>query len=49
MKLLVKLAVKFVISTSEVKLAHHFAVRRNFTHAVNFTYIVNFTCPLGQT
>ena len=41
--------VKFVLRTSEVKFAHHFAVRRNFTHEVNFTYEVNFTCPNGQT
>ena len=27
----------------------HFAVRRNFTHAVNFTAEGNFTCPQGQT
>ena len=41
--------VKFVLRTSEVKFAHHFAVRRNFTHEVNFTIEDNFTCPQGQT
>ena len=41
--------VKFVLRTSEVKFAHHFAVRRNFTHEVNFTIEDNFTCPNGQT
>ena len=39
---------KFVLHTSEVKLAHHFAVRRNFTHGVNFTIKDNFTCPKGK-
>ena len=33
---------------SEVKFAHHFAVRRNFTHEVNFTIEDNFTCPKGK-
>ena len=33
---------------SEVKFAHHFAVRRNFTHEVNFTIRDNFTCPKGK-
>ena len=41
-------AVKFVLCTSEVKFAHHFAVRRNFTHEVNFTIEDNFTCPKGK-
>ena len=36
------ISVKFVLCTSEVKFAHHFAVRRNFTHEVNFT------CPKGK-
>ena len=39
---------KFVLRTSEVKFAHHFAVRRNFTHEVNFTIEDNFTCPKGK-
>ena len=39
---------KFVLRTSEVKFAHHFAVRRNFTHKVNFTIEDNFTCPKGK-
>ena len=39
---------KFVLRTSEVKLAHHFAVRRNFTHEVNFTIEDNFTCLKGK-
>ena len=42
-------AVKFVLRTSEVKFALHFAFRRNFTIEDNFTYVVNFTCPQGQT
>ena len=33
---------------SEVKFAHHFAIRRNFTHEVNFTIEDNFTCPKGK-
>ena len=33
------------LTRSEVKLAHHFAIRRNFTHKVNFTILDNFTCP----
>ena len=33
---------------SEVKFAHNFAVRRNFTHEVNFTIGDNFTCPKGK-
>ena len=41
-------AVKFMPCTSEVKFAHHFAVRRNFTHKVNFTIEDNFTCPKGK-
>ena len=41
-------AVKFVLRTSEVKFAHHFAIRRNFTHEVNFTIEDNFTCPKGK-
>ena len=41
-------AVKFVLCTSEVKFAPHFAVRRNFTHEVNFTIGDNFTCPKGK-
>ena len=40
--------VKFVLRTSEVKFAHHFAVRRNFAHKVNFTIEDNFTCPKGK-
>ena len=39
---------KFVLRTSEVKFAHHFAVRRNFIHKVNFTIEDNFTCPKGK-
>ena len=39
---------KFVLCTSEVKFAHNFAVRRNFTHEVNFTIEDNFTCPKGK-
>ena len=39
---------KFVLRTSEVKFAHHFAVRRNFTHKVNFTIEDNFTCREGK-
>ena len=39
---------KFVLRTSEVKFAHNFAVRRNFTHEVNFTIEDNFTCPKGK-
>ncbi|MBQ2876274.1 MAG: hypothetical protein IJE25_04640 [Clostridia bacterium] len=39
---------KFVLCSSEVKFAHHFAVRRNFTHEVNFTIRDNFTCPKGK-
>ena len=39
---------KFVLHTSEVKFAHYFAVRRNFTHEVNFTIEDNFTCPKGK-
>ena len=37
-----------MLRTSEVKFAHHFAVRRNFTHKVNFTIEDNFTCPKGK-
>ena len=39
---------KFVLRTSEVKFALHFAVRRNFTHKVNLTIEDNFTCPKGK-
>ena len=34
-----------MLCISEVKFAHNFAVRRNFTHEVNFTIEDNFTCP----
>ncbi|MBR2986420.1 MAG: hypothetical protein IKC63_00220, partial [Clostridia bacterium] len=39
---------KVKLLRSEVKFAHHFAVRRNFTHKVNFTIEDNFTCPKGK-
>ena len=37
-----------LFARSEVKIAYHFALGRNFTRKVNFTITDKFTCPKGK-